>query len=45
MDKDNMISGLIYTLTIIVIIIVFIYQFRTNNSIAEYELENFMNNN
>lgn len=45
MDEDNMISALIYTLTIIVIMLVFIYPFRTNTGIGEYELENFMNNN
>ena len=45
MDKDNMINALIYSLTIIVIIIVFIYPFRNNTSIIEYEMENFMNNN
>lgn len=45
MDEDNMISALIYTLTIIVIISVFIYPFKPNTGIGEYELENFMNNN
>ena len=45
MDKDNMISALIYTLTIIVLFIIFIFPFKSKSDIAEYELENFMNNN
>ncbi len=45
MDKDNIISALIYTLTIIVIISVFIYPFKNNTRVGEYELENFLNNN
>lgn len=43
-DKNNMISALIYTFTLIVLIIIFTKPFSGNsNSIIEYEIENFMN--
>jgi hypothetical protein len=39
-----MINAIIYVLTIICIIIIFVYPFRNTYSTSEYEIENFISN-